>query len=115
MNLSIAFKFIEYASLVVKYFSALILLVGFIKGLIFYISMEFNKASLNNIINSTQNIRSVVGSYILLGLDFYIISDLLDSMLTHEINDLVELAIIVAMRTTIGFFLGKEIITQKNK
>jgi uncharacterized membrane protein len=54
-------------------------------------------------------LRRQLGTYILLGLDFYIVSDILHSMIRPELNELLSLGVIVLLRTTIGFFLGKEV------
>jgi len=49
-------------------------------------------------------------TYILLGLDFYIIADIIATMLHPEWNELISLATIGLLRTTIGYFLGKELL-----
>lgn len=54
-------------------------------------------------------IRVFVGSYILLGLEFMIVSDIIHSFLKPDLDSLYRLGLTVVIRTAISFFLGKEI------
>ena len=95
----------------IELLSASVLLIGFAKGMWGFVLHELGEmrrkteASLEGV----SNLRPMVGNYILLGLDFYIVSDILSSMLHPELNELISLAVIGLLRTTIGYFLGKEI------
>ena len=62
-----------------------------------------------------QLLRCDVGLYILLALDFMITSDIINSMIHKNTEDLISLAAIVVLRTVIGYFLGKEIDEVHNK
>lgn len=86
-----------------------ILLFGFIKILFSYISTEFIKSPFNASIRSLQKIRCEIGIYILLALDFLIASDIIHTMTDITEKQLMELAIMIVLRTGIGFFLGKEV------
>lgn len=94
---------------VVEMVSAAVLLMGFVKGIRGFLISEWNhfqqKADRINLLE----LRPVVGNYILLGLDFYIVSDILSTMLHHEWNELISLTVIGLLRTVIGYFLAKEI------
>lgn len=85
--------------------SAGILLLGFVKSLFGFIKSELRLSNDHNL----STLRVQLGTYILLGLDFYIVSDIIHSMIKPELNELISLALIVVLRTTIGFFLSKEI------
>ena len=91
--------------------SAVVLLTGFAKGMWGFVLHEWREwRTLTGV--SAENIaglRPVVGNYILLGLDFYIVSDVLSTMLHPEWQELISLAVIGLLRTVIGYFLGKEI------
>ncbi|MEO1326220.1 MAG: DUF1622 domain-containing protein [Pseudomonadota bacterium] len=56
-----------------------------------------------------QDIRCQLGTYIVFALELMIVSDLLHSVITREIEDLYFLGGIVVLRTTISYFLNKEI------
>ncbi len=98
-----------FISQIIELISTVILLVGFVKAVFGFLKAEFYSAKNNGSLTSLSYLRQQLGTYILLGLDFYIVSDIIKSMIRPELNELLSLTIIVIMRTTIGFFLGKEI------
>lgn len=100
---------LEHVVLVIEIVSALILLIGFLKAAVGFFVSEARHASLTGSPNRLSQLRLTLGTYILLGLDFYIVSDIIHSMIRPEWKELLNLLLIVVMRTTIGFFLGKEI------
>lgn len=53
-------------------------------------------------------LRCVLGGYLLLGLEFLIVSDIIHSVLRRALADLAELGALVAIRTVIAFFLNHE-------
>ncbi len=100
---------LEYLVLIIEFVSAGILLLGFGKAALGFIKIEWKNALAKHSANGLSQVRLTLGTYILLGLDFYIVSDIVHSMIRPELNELINLALIVVMRTTIGFFLSKEI------
>jgi uncharacterized membrane protein len=56
-----------------------------------------------------QQVRVFLGNYILLGLEFMIVSDIIHSFLAPQLESLGQLGLLVVIRTVIGFFLGKEL------
>ena len=57
------------------------------------------------------SIRCFLGNYILLGLEFMIVSDIIHSFLKPELESLTALGVLVVIRTAISYFLGKELET----
>lgn len=53
--------------------------------------------------------RITLATYILTGLEFMIASDIIHTVITREFADLGFVALLVAIRTAISFFLGKEV------
>ena len=53
--------------------------------------------------------RAVFGTYLLLGLEFLIASDILKTVLEPTLNELAILGGIVVLRTVLSVFLNKEI------
>lgn len=94
---------------VIELISTAILLMGFAKAAIGFLKSEWKNLHTPDEANGLSNLRVQLGTYILLGLDFYIVSDIIHSMIKPELNELINLALIVVLRTTIGFFLSKEI------
>jgi len=56
-----------------------------------------------------RDIRVSLGNYILLGLEFMIVSDIIHSFLQPDLMSLGQLGLLVVIRTMISFFLGKEL------
>ena len=86
-----------------------ILILGFIKMLIKYVRSELTKGLLHTPIFLLQKIRCDIGIYILLALDFLIASDIIGTVKEVSQQELIELSIMILLRTVIGYFLGKEV------
>lgn len=54
-------------------------------------------------------VRHDLGEYILLGLEFMIAGDIIDTLLKPDIDGLIILGSIVVIRTIISYFLNKEL------
>jgi uncharacterized membrane protein len=54
--------------------------------------------------------RTILGTYILTGLEFMIASDIIHTVITREFTDLIFVGLLVLIRTAISFFLGREIL-----
>lgn len=93
---------ISVISLVIVVYGAIIALFDFLKNE----AMRFTgRYSPTNI----RKIRAGFGTYMLLGLEFLIASDILKTVLEPGWNELLILAGIVVLRTVLSFFLNKEI------
>lgn len=87
-----------------------ILILGFLKGIWVFLKMEFDNITGGDTFDDILSLRSTLGGYIILSLDFLIISDIIHSVIKPDFNELINLGIIVVLRTSIGFFLGREIM-----
>lgn len=56
-----------------------------------------------------RKLRAALGTYLLLGLEFLIASDILKTVLEPGLNELAILGGIVVLRTVLSIFLNKEI------
>ncbi len=92
-----------------------ILLIGAFKFLGSYIAFEFKKLFGRDCAIQIRNLRLPLGSYILLSLEFMIISDIINSALSRTVNDFLLLALIVVIRTALGFFLGLDLKETKDQ
>ena len=101
---------LEYAPAFIDIMGVIILLIGFIRGTFEFFKMEVYRLKRNKIqFRMMQILRCNMGLYILLALDFMITSDIIKSMFHKDMDDLINLASIVVLRTLIGYFLGKEV------
>jgi uncharacterized membrane protein len=85
-----------------------ILIYGFLKLLIKYVLIEIKNIK-QTAIKKTPSIRCELGMYILLALDFLIASDIIHTISELRQEQLIELAVMIALKVSIGHFLGKEI------
>ncbi len=109
-ELSHLYVFFEWAEFIADVVGIGILILGFIKGVIVFLKMEFDNITGGDTFDDILALRSTLGGYIILSLDFLIISDIIHSVVKPEFYELINLGIIVVLRTSIGFFLGREIM-----
>jgi uncharacterized membrane protein len=60
-----------------------------------------------------QKISTTVGSYLLLGLEFLVASDIIDTVIKPTLEDAAMLLIIVAIRVILNYFLSREMAHYK--
>ncbi|WP_196885725.1 DUF1622 domain-containing protein [Aureivirga sp. CE67] len=107
---NVVFEYLDELSDIVDVIGILILMFGFLKGIIELIKTEIKALNKKeNIYASIQTLRSKVGLYILLALDFLIASDIIGSVVHKTQDELFKLAIVIVIRIVIGYFLSKEI------
>jgi uncharacterized membrane protein len=86
-----------------------IILIGFLRGLYMFIRLEIDRILGKKDYEELFSLRNILGTYIIISLDFLIVSDIIHSVISPELNELLGLGIIVVLRTSIGYFLGKEL------
>lgn len=86
-----------------------IILYGFAISLCTFILVEIRRWRSGGSVMECQNVRLELGTYILLGIEFMIASDIIHTVISRELEDLIFVAALVAIRTAISFFLGKEL------
>ncbi len=86
-----------------------IILYGFAVALIQFLAAEFTRLRTGGAPAACQSVRLTLGTYILLGIEFMIASDIIHTVISRELGDLVFVAALVAIRTAISYFLGKEL------
>lgn len=96
-------------SVIIDLIGMSILLWGFVLSVIAFVKWEISSLSGKKTFTRVQKIRCMLGTYILIGLEFMIISDIIQSFISKSTEDLIFLAAIVFLRTAIGFFLAKEL------
>ena len=93
---------------IIDIIGVVILIFGFIKVLFNYVRTEF-KDILRTHVRLLQQIRCELGIYLLLALDFLIASDIIHTIADLNQEQLIELSVMILLRTVIGYFLGKEV------
>ena len=86
-----------------------IVLWGTIVASIAFIHLKLQWQGPESFIVGSAGIRASLGTYILLGLEFMIASDIINTFARPTAQDVLTLAVVVAIRTAISYFLRKEI------
>ncbi len=101
---------LETATVVIDLIGIAIVLYGFALALVVFMRAEVSKLSgASDQAERRRNVRLTLGGYILLGIEFMIASDIIHTVITRELGDLIFVAALVAIRTAISYFLGKEL------
>lgn len=100
------FEWIEISADII---GIVILFIGFAKGLYMFILLEIDRIRGRKDYEELFSLRNILGTYIIISLDFLIVSDIIHSVISPDTKELINLGIIVVLRTSIGFFLGKEL------
>ncbi len=74
-----------------------------------FLHMEYQRLKGIGIGRKREFLRHHLGSYILIGLEFMIASDIVSTIIKPEIEGLIVLGSIVAIRTVISYSLNKEL------
>lgn len=89
-----------------------IIVLGASKFLLALGSIELRRATGHACATQIQVARRVLGGYILIALEFMIVSDVIGSVLSRSLESLANLGAVVVLRTAIGFFLERELSEQ---
>mgnify|MGYP001355423447 CR=1 FL=1 len=101
--------FLNTLATIISVTSLLIVTYGALIGVISFFRNELKRLTRNYSITNIRKLRAVFGTYLLLGLEFLIASDILKTVLEPTLNELAILGGIVVLRTVLSVFLNKEI------
>lgn len=97
-------EIVYYISYSLALFGAILVFYGGIRAVIKVIARELRRSS-----ERYNDIRLDFTTKIVLGLEFFIAADLIKSILQPTLNDVIVLAVIVAIRTVVGYSLNSEL------
>ena len=101
--------FLDLLAVVISVTSLLIVTYGALIGIISFLKNEIRRFTGGYSITKIRKLRATFGTYLLLGLEFLIASDILKTVLEPTLNELALLGGIVVLRTILSVFLNKEI------
>lgn len=99
---------------IIDILAVVILVIGVIKVVIKYSYIEIKKLR-STPIHEIQRIRCELGVYILLALDLLIAKDIIHTVTDLSQERLIELGVLIVLRTIIGYFIGKEVESIENE
>ncbi len=103
MNLS------HYLIIGIGFIGVLVIVWGVVKGLIGFLSMQYHSGKGLDECDEIGVLRRNLGSYLLLGLEFLIAADIVYTILEPNMDEVIVLAVIVAIRTVLTYSLDKEV------
>jgi len=102
-------EYLHHASFGIGVLGVLVIVFGVLCGLIRFVRAEFSAARGLSVDEERKQLRHVLGYYLLLGLEFLIAADIIDTLMRPSTQDLVILGAIVAIRTVISYSLNSEL------
>jgi uncharacterized membrane protein len=102
-------QYLHHASFGIGVLGVLVIVFGVLCGLVRFVRAEFSAARGLSVDEERKQLRHVLGYYLLLGLEFLIAADIIDTLMKPSTQDLVILGAIVAIRTVISYSLNSEL------
>ncbi len=86
-----------------------ILVYAALKFIVHFLGFEIKQLRGLDTVEGIRDMRLRLGSYILLSLEFIIISDVILTAISRNVDDLLALGLLVLIRIVLSFFLGREL------
>lgn len=103
MDIPTIFDLIHFCAAVLGFAGAVLIIYGGFRAIIRVIRLEVSTPAF------TYNlVRRELTDKIVFGLEFLIASDILTTLLSPTQEDLINLAVVVVIRTVLGYFLSRE-------
>lgn len=99
---------ISIVSLVIVTYGTLVAVIAFLRNELSRFTGRYSGLNI-------RRLRATFGTYLLLGLEFLIASDILKTVLEPGLNELAILGGIVVLRTVLSIFLNREIRDLQNE
>jgi uncharacterized membrane protein len=109
MDLSILTSILNILVTIINLFGISIVFWGVVVAIKGFIQTKLKHHDSSYFMKEANEIRAILGTYILFGLEFMIAGDIIHTFLKPSQEDLIVLATIVAVRTVISYFLSREI------
>jgi uncharacterized membrane protein len=101
--------YLHHASFGIGVLGVLVIVFGVLSGLVRFVRAEFSAARGLTVDEERKKLRHVLGYYLLLGLEFLIAADIIDTLMKPRVQDLAVLGAIVLIRTVISYSLNAEL------
>jgi uncharacterized membrane protein len=102
-------EYLHHSSFGISALGVLVIVFGVLCGLLRFLRSEFVAARGGNVESERRKLRQVLGYYLLLGLEFLIAADIIETLMKPTTQDLIVLGAIVAIRTVISYSLNSEL------
>src|SRR5713226_3090851 len=102
-------QYLHHTSFGIGVLGVLVIVFGVSCGLVRFVRAEFRAARGADVGDDRKRLRHVLGYYLLLGLEFLIAADIVDTLMKPSVQDLIVLGAIVLIRTVISYSLNTEL------
>jgi uncharacterized membrane protein len=105
-------EYLHHASFGIGVLGVLVIGFGVLIGLARFVRSEIAAVRGEVVEEERRQLRHVLGYYLLLGLEFLIAADIIDTLMKPSSQDLIVLGAIVGIRTIISYSLNSELLHQ---
>ena len=106
-------EYLHQASFGIGLLGVCVIVFGVLCGLMRFIRAEILSVRGLPVDRERKQLRHVLGYYLLLGLEFLIAADIIDTLVRPSSQDLIILGAIVAIRTVISYSLNSELAHER--
>ena len=106
-------EYLHHASFGIGVLGVLVIVFGVATGLLRFLRSEFRAARGADVETDRRGLRHALGYYLLLGLEFLIAADIIDTLMKPNPQDLLVLGAIVSIRTVISYTLNAELKSER--
>lgn len=101
--------YLHHATLGISVLGVLVIMFGVLSGVARFLRSELLSARGTDVQGERRKLRHGLGYYLLLGLEFLIAADIIETLMKPTTQDLISLGAIVAIRTVISYSLNSEL------
>ena len=105
--------YLHHASFGIGVLGVLVIVFGVLSGLVRFVRAEVSAARGLVVDEERKKLRHVLGYYLLLGLEFLIAADIIDTLMKPRVQELAVLGAIVIIRTIISYSLNAELKSER--
>jgi len=104
-----AMQYLHHATFGISVLGVFVIILGVLGGVVRFLRSEICAVRGANVEGERRKLRQVLGYYLLLGLEFLIAADIIDTLMKPTAQDFITLGAIVAIRTVISYSLNSEL------
>ena len=100
---------LQYIALTIGVVGAGVIIWGVMLAVCELIRLEQRRFRGEDICRPREIVRHHLGSYLLLGIEFLVAADIIHTIISPNLEAILLLAVVVAIRTLLGYFLDREL------
>lgn len=105
-------NYLHHTSFGIGVLGVLVIVFGVASGLLRFLRSEVLAMRGANVDEERKRLRHLLGYYLLLGLEFLIAADIIDTLMKPTPQDLIVLGTIIVIRTIISYSLNAELTSE---